>query len=1059
MKKALAGTAILMATCCISATAAEYVPKIIAGVVKCDSWTSVAKQAEGLYELDAVPGGELRRLQTERDVYAAPLGGGVYEDGKLKGIHFRTFDDPYSASGISYAIYSVEYDLETYECTKKKALSDLYGNLISSTGVTKDPTTGINYGIFYNFNMNYEVLDRKLCTIDYTPDIPKKNQIAVITMNFCAIAAGEDGRLYAINRDGYLYTLNKSNGRETLIGDTGVTDISANPSSMTFDPRTKKLYWSYVSSSGKSYLYEVNYKVGEVSATKIMQLPDNAYLVNLIIKPAKAQDGAPAACADLSTNFEGESYSGTVSFTLPTLSYDGDPMNDSMEYTIYDNDRVAATGTGTPGERIEKEVVTLGGETTIKVVASNEVGAGAPVSVTLYTGLDIPNKVTEASCAYEPDEQTAVITWVAPQTGTHGLTLSNENLSYNLFRMPGKVSIATGIKTTRYTDAISNNKALQSYWYEIEPVNGTIKGESTTTNKIVVGQSLKVPYSEDFRKSTSFDTYTVIDANKDGSTWERYHYTYTYSDTTVDYARIDADDNNDDDDWLLLPPLSLDKGSVYKFEFTAKKQYNPAYCNQKVEAWAGRGTDVSKFKKILDTVNVTDVNFNDYSAEFMADADGDWHVALHATSPAGSSSLEIDKVSVTQLTSGQSPAAPEILSLIPDATGDMKAEMKLRLPSERMNETPLESIDRVEVTDAKGNIVGTHGNATPGIEITIELKPVINGDNTFSARCFNNNNGGASAMASAYIGQDTPLPPTNITLYDDGENAMLKWEAPKAGANGGYINPERITYNLYTISDYGYPILLKEGVTSPYYTGVKSGEGDQTLLYYAMRAVTTGGESEAVATNGLVIGAPYTLPYQESFAQAQWPESFVWLEGEYADWNMGPTSGTSSDADGGAFIFTPNRAEFGIFNLGKIELKGATCPVLKFDIYEYPGSLSTLDIAIDRFPQGVAETISSYRFDKSEKEGWKEAVVDLRKYTDEKFVIVKFALASSSKETPVVIDNLRLVDDPSGVTITPDNEAPFDIYSIDGMIVRRNAISTDGLPKGIYIVKGQKIRI
>ena len=49
----------------------------------------------------------------------------------------------------------------------------------------------------------------------------------------------------------------------------------------------------------------------------------------------------------------------------------------------------------------------------------------------------------------------------------------------------------------------------------------------------------------------------------------------------------------------------------------------------------------------------------------------------------------------------------------------------------------------------------------------------------------------------------------------------------------------------------------------------------------------------------------------------------------------------------------------------------------------------------------------------------------------------------------------------SGVRDIPTDETagaakPFAVYSVDGRLVRRDATSLDGLPKGIYIAKGKK---
>ncbi len=39
---------------------------------------------------------------------------------------------------------------------------------------------------------------------------------------------------------------------------------------------------------------------------------------------------------------------------------------------------------------------------------------------------------------------------------------------------------------------------------------------------------------------------------------------------------------------------------------------------------------------------------------------------------------------------------------------------------------------------------------------------------------------------------------------------------------------------------------------------------------------------------------------------------------------------------------------------------------------------------------------------------------------------------------------------------TADADKPFPVYSVDGRLVRRDATSLVGLPKGIYIAKGKK---
>lgn len=1042
----------------IAVSAGEYVPKIIAGVVRMDSWTSASDQREGIYQLEAVPGGTLTQLSEGRDVYMAPLGGAVYEDGKMKGIHFRTIEDPFSPSGVSYAIYSVEYDMATWTRTKFKSLGDLYGNLISSCGVTKDPVTGINYGIFFNFNMNYEVIDRKFCTIDYTPDTPKKSQICVMAEQFSAIAASPNGRLYGVSREGYFYTINKTTGALTLIGDLYVSDISANPSSMTFDPRTQKLYWCYVSTSGKSYLYEINYTIGEIAATRIMQVPDNAVMVNMYIAAPEAGDSAPAAVSDLAAEFPGESLTGTVSFTMPSKFYDDTPLTGAMDYTIYADGQSVATGSAAAGTAVSKEVTVAGGDVTFKVTASNTGGEGAPAETSLYVGPDTPLAVTDATFAYDHATRTATVTWNAPATGIHGKTLNPANLTYRIVRKPIGTIAAAAHSSASFTETLSDAGTLKAFWYEISAINGSLAGENAATNKVVIGQPVTLPYTETFNTQNGFDVCTVIDVNRDGATWERYHYSSEYSGTS-NYARITAHNENGDDDWLLLPPMNLQKGAIYSLKFEAKKQFLTADCDQLMEVAAGMGENPDMYLNIMDPTAITNVNFSEYSATFSVPENGIYHIGFHALSEAASAALDINRVSVRVETSGNAPGAVTGLVFTPDPEGALQATVSCTTPAKALSGEPLESLTSLEVADAEGTVVGTRTGIEPDKAYTFTVTGLANGYATYTVRAVNASGKGAPAEAKVFIGQDVPSVPRNIRLTDNGEEAVLSWEAPATGVNGLYVNPQKMTYNLYTYNDYGTLTSVAENITSPYSTGVRSNEGAQNLLYYALRAETTGGESDPVATNGLIVGEPYTLPYAQSFANAEWGDYYVWLEGEYADWNIGLTRNISSDNDGGAVAFIPNRSDFGNFNLGKVSLANTTTPTLSFDCHVYPGTTSYFSVAVDKYPQGVAETLATVKYENETAEGWKPVTVDLSRFVNEPFVLVKFAMASSSKDAPIVLDNIRIEDTRSGLGIIGTDGSPvlYDVYSIEGRAVRLNAASLDGLTRGFYIINGKKV--
>ena len=1043
---------------------------IIAGVVKADSWT-LGNNKEGIYRLEVKEDGQLVQLNDDRDVLLAPLGGAVYQDGTMYGIHFKQEWDDYDQA-FTYTIYNVAYDMDSWTRTKAQALNSMYGNLISSCGITHDPVTGLNYGIFYNFNMNYEVINRKLATIDFvnteTSGAPKKQIIGIVDTPFAAIAASDNGFLYGVGQDGYLYIIDKELEAEANsvavypLGDLGIEDISTNPSSMVFDPNTKKLYWSYVSTNQKSYLYEINYTIGQVSATRIMQLPDNAYLVNMYIAPMEAADDAPAAVSNLTASFEGEQTTGTVSFTMPTLSYSDDSLVGELSYTIYADGEAVATGTAQVGEEVTQQttVASEGRDVVISVAAKNAAGEGPSAKSTVYIGRDTPQAVSDLHLKYNNDSEYMTLTWKEPTEGIHGITLTQRNLEYNVVRQPDGVTVAQGLKLPTFSEKIVKTPELKGYYYDVVVVNGSHESEMATSNKVIVGQALTPPFDEDFTTQEGFDRFTVVDGNNDGKTWKRLHKTYSYSGTTIDYAQIIAGYQQADDDYLFTPPLQLQNGGRYTLTFTASKGYASAKYDQKLRVLIGMGDDLADYDVVMDNVEVTDVNLETFTAEIPITADGIYQIAIHAISDAGSDQLNIDELHLSTSLVATAPDAAQNIVATANADGYLSGSVTFTAPSKNLHGDDLTAISRIIAIDDDDNILGSLDNPTPGAQCTMEINNLKNGTNTYYLVAYNGNDRGAKAPFTLFAGQDYPMQPIGVSLTDNGTEAILTWQAPTKGLNGLTLNPDLLTYNLYSIAADGSPALIKAGIKSPYRTGVPTATGNQQLLYYAIDAENSAGLSELVATNSLVIGQPYTLPYIDVFDKTN--QQFVWIEGDYADWNIGLVK-ISSDGDenGYALAFQPNRADFGNYNLGKLTLNGATQPTLSFDYYAIPTSQpATLSVLADTHQNGNADLLTTIDYQKETTEGWKHVTLDLSKYVSEPYIIVKFAMASlkdAENEVVIVFDNVRIEDKTSSAISEHTSEgansqvARKGIFRLDGTRVNAGAMT-----KGIYIIDGRK---
>ncbi len=634
--------ALALIVCTMMAQAREYSPKFYCGVVKADSWT-LDNNREGIYEFD-LAGQTLTKLTEGRDVYQAPLGGAVYEDGKMKGIHFKTVWDDFDQTN-TYMLYHVEYDMATWERTLAYTLGDMERNYISSCGLAHDPVSGKNYGIFYNFNMNWQVVNRKLATIDFSTNTPTRTILGNASIPMAAIACSDQGLLYGIGQDGWLYAISTANvgsGTEVEVmplGDLGIENISTNPSSMTYDAHTGRFYWSVVLSDQKCYLYEVNPNIGSVAATQLMQTPDNSWLVNLCVIEPKAADEAPAAVTDLAASFDGTSTTGTVTFTAPTTTYEGNALTGTLTYTVMANGTEVATGTVEAGAQATATVTVPAGDVEFVVTVANEAGTSPEAKLSLYVGPDTPCAPTFVTFDYNYDTHQAIVTWQAPATGTHGQQLDPAALTYNVYRMPDNTLVAEAMTGTTLTDDF-NPDQLAAYIYKVEAINDGIIGEATESNKAVIGPALNVPYANYFNTEASFDLLTVVDNNHDGVTW---HWERQYS--GGGRATYYRSTENDADDWLLTPPINLKRGATYSIAFDA----NTAISNDVdyMDVAYGQGLNTESYETLIDHIILNEPITHTYRNDTIVPASsGVYYFGFHCTSVANYGWLLLKNISI-----------------------------------------------------------------------------------------------------------------------------------------------------------------------------------------------------------------------------------------------------------------------------------------------------------------------------------------------------------------------------------------------------------------------------
>lgn len=605
---------------CAQQREAEYVPTIIAGVRKADSWT-MNNTHEGIYSLELKEGGALTCLKEGKPL--APLGGAVYVDDKMDGINYTAVED---YGGMSYVVSHVQYDMTNWANNYFHYLSDLDRNFISSCGLAHDPTSGKNYGVFFNFNLDWQVVDRKFGTIDFTEKQPSKENIAVMTTPMVTIACNASGQLYAIGQDGFLYTINKSSGNILPVGDTGISNISTYPMSMTFDPKTGKLYWNVVTTAQKAAIYEVSTATG--AATKVMDTPDNAILVNMYIAAPEADDDAPAAVTNLAAHFDGEQTTGKVTFTAPTLSYLGNPITGELAYRVTANDELKAEGTVAVGADAEAEVNLNAGDNEVVVIVSNDAGDSPAASIAVFVGPEKPLAPENVMFDYDFDTKQATLTWSAPTMGTHGKEIYADDLTYIVERIDNDKTIVSGISQTTYTFDFEPGK-LAAYGFRVAAINKNVaQSDFAESNKAVVGDPKAVPYRNGFNTAQAIEDFTIIDANADGKTW-------AWGKSLGGEGRMEYFVNSEQqaDDWLLTPPVYLYEDATYELQFDALTAY--VNCADYLHVAYGQGQEVTAYTDIEESILLNEPQTHHFTYDkIKPHTTGAFYFGFHAISPS-----------------------------------------------------------------------------------------------------------------------------------------------------------------------------------------------------------------------------------------------------------------------------------------------------------------------------------------------------------------------------------------------------------------------------------------
>lgn len=953
-------------------------------VLASDEWNAEAgEQCYGIYSFD---GENVEAIVT--DYYIAAMGGGTY----VNGLYCYNFNFSFMGSMAQnlYLMYDFEHDtLEGWELYET-SYSDV------ATQVAYDITSGKVYGQFYNRDRTGRVWGTR--DIEYGETDPIRPMEG---NDLRALAFDNLGRAWAVDAVGDLLQIDKQTGQYIIVGNTGLQLAQTSQQSGAIDPASGIFYMIAVATDNTSALYTIDLATG--MSTKVTDMPANEQFTGAYFMPLTYAANVPGAPTEMTLNFDRDALAGTVSCVAPAITEDGNVLTEGALLTLtLDGEKVGEVQT-TPGQMVSFDVQAENSGTHVfQIIASNANGAGRPITLHQWIGLDVPVAVGNLTCT-SIDNTHAQLSWTAPAEGLHRGYIDPEHLHYSVTDSEGTL-VADNLTETQCEVSKSGSR-LTARTFTVTAYTDDVAGLSAESNRIYFGTRYKVPYSTYFDTQSEYDLWYVVDANDDGSTW-------SYDDYNR-FAHYVYNKYSAADDWLFSPPIRMVKEQYYDLQSNVSSRMT--YYRERFEIMVCNAQHPDSVVAIVRTPTETEKNdkesrgFYTYDDYFCVPADGEYYLAYHCISDANQLDFEVRNVELTLGSSFDAPAAADNAVFRPGNMGSSSGSVEFDAPTKTIRGNELTSLTKAELYNG-GYLCATLDHIEPGLHYTITDGDAQHGYNDYRLVIYNEHGKGLPVTGTVYVGHDIAAAPQNVQIRLDGDDIVISWDPVTIGKHGGYVDPDKILYVVVRQQDIE---VVYEGYETSCIDNSISNRGAQESYFYGVFAYYGTDPSEGTATSDVVMGTPYTIPFEETFASDS-GQSTLWLIG----YDPYRTSGSWSVGDYPSYDGKPGNLTLSSYyqdggyhfvSSGKIGIKSpAQHPVLTF-AYKCAGMDDKIDVVIST--QGVpnqGDTVATVR--PTTLADWDVAHVDLSAYKNQNIIITWHCYLAELGD--LVLDDVCVFDDP-----------------------------------------------
>lgn len=332
---------------------------------------------------------------------------------------------------------------------------------------------------------------------------------------------------------------------------------------LAVDYTTGDLIWAATDGQANQRMVRINPETAETE--NLSSVGFNECMLGLYVPYVTADSRkAPAIAKNLEFVIDPNGENAvTINWTNATTLWNRAEMTDLQSVKIYRDDLKSTPiatldATGKEGQDMSYEDTgATPGIHTYYVVGVNAAGNGVPASIEAFVGKDTPGPVRNISLTTFDGGHSVTIKWDAPETGDSEGWFDT-NITYKVTRLPDNYVLTESTKLRSIND--KDISEAQFYSYIITPSNEQGVGTPVTSDGILAGASVKIPFATSLNNQNEAARFPSFDMVGTANVIEYAPNNQNPGTYAMRYMTSSGNNNVT----LATPPLDVTEGKHYR---------------------------------------------------------------------------------------------------------------------------------------------------------------------------------------------------------------------------------------------------------------------------------------------------------------------------------------------------------------------------------------------------------------------------------------------------------------------------------------------------------------